>query len=97
MIFLFDLNFDFLLILIVPCRTRGISNGFWCEGKCEGRKFALTLALTTETPINRAFQTNCEGVRAKKEKKFFLEVDELTSQQPQAFTLANPFKIPMHR
>ena len=45
-----------------------------CEGKCEGRKFALTLALTTETPINRAFLTKSEGVRAKKEKNFFLEV-----------------------
>ena len=78
-------------------RTRGISNGFWCkgkcEGKCEGRKFTLTLTLTTETPINRAFRTNCEGVRVKKEKKFFLEVNELTSQQPQAFTLANPYEI----
>ena len=105
-------------------RTRGISNGFWCEDKCEGRKFTLTLALTLETPINRAFQAESEGVRAKKEKSFFLEVDELTrnsklynwlslrppnvdssffilhssfSQQPQAFTLANPFIIPMHR
>mgnify|MGYP004496780659 FL=1 len=50
-----------------------------------------------ETPINRAFRAESEGVRAKKEKKFFLEVDELTSQQPQAVTLANPFKIPLHR
>ena len=31
----------------------------------------LTFTLTTETPINRAFQTNCEGVRAKKRKKVF--------------------------
>ena len=38
------------------------------------KTLALTLALTTETPINRAFQTKSEGVRAKKEKKFFLEV-----------------------
>ena len=40
--------------------------------------FALTLALTTETPINRAFQAESEGVRVKKEKKFFFifEVDE---------------------
>ena len=50
----------------------------WCEGKCERRKFTLTLTLTTETPINRAFQTESEGVRVKKEKLFFLEVDELT-------------------
>ena len=56
--------FDFLLILIVPCRTRGILDGFWCEG----RKFTLTLTLTTETPINRAFQTKSDGVRVKKEK-----------------------------
>ena len=48
-------------------RTREILDGSWCEG----RKFALTLALTTETPINRAFQTESEGVRVKKEKKFF--------------------------
>ena len=26
----------------------------------------LTLALTTETPINRAFQAYCEGVRVTK-------------------------------
>ena len=56
-------------------RTRGISDGFWCEGKCEGkcegRKFTLTLTLTTETPINRALQANCEGVRVKKKKTFF--------------------------
>ena len=42
-----------------------------CEGKCEGRKFTLTLALTTETPINRAFQAESEGVRVEKEKKYF--------------------------
>ena len=52
-------------------RTRGILDGFWCEGKCEGRKFALTLALTTETPINMALQAESEGVRVKKEKNFF--------------------------
>ena len=23
----------------------GIIDGFWCEGKCEGRKFTLTLTL----------------------------------------------------
>ena len=61
-------------------RTREILDGSWCEGKCEGRKFALTLALTTETPINRAFQTESEGVRVKKEKKLFfiLEGDKKT-------------------
>ena len=32
----------------------------------------LTLTLTTETPINRAFQAKSEGVRVKKEKKIFL-------------------------
>ena len=41
-------------------------------GWCEGREFTLTLTLTTETPINRAFQADCEGVRVKKEKKVFL-------------------------
>ena len=37
------------------------------------------LTLTTETPINRAFQAESEGVRVKKEKKFFFirRVDEL--------------------
>ena len=47
-----------------------------CEGKCEGRKFTLTLTLTTETPINRAFQTKSEGVRVKKEKFFFISKEE---------------------
>ena len=28
--------------------------------------FTLTLTLTTEAPINRAFQPYCEGVRATK-------------------------------
>ena len=45
---------------------------------CEGKSFALTLTLTTETPINRAFQAKSEGVREKKEKKVFLKIDELT-------------------
>ena len=51
----------------------GLQDELWCkaypwgcEGKCEGRKFTLTLTLTTETPINRAFQANCEGVRVRK-------------------------------
>ena len=44
----------------------------WCEGKCERRKFTLTLTLTTETPINRAFQAESEGVRVKKKKTFFI-------------------------
>ena len=52
-------------------------------GWCEGRKFTLTLTLTTETPINRAFQTESEGVRVKKEKKvfFILEGDKKTKWQ----------------
>ena len=41
------------------------------EGKCEGKTLALTLTLTTEPPINRAFQPESEGVRVKKEKNFF--------------------------
>ena len=38
------------------------------------------LTLTTETPINRAFQTESEGVRVKKEKKsfFILKGDKKT-------------------
>ena len=31
----------------------------------------LTLTLTTETPINRAFQAESEGARVEKEKKYF--------------------------
>ena len=34
----------------------------------------LTLTLTTESPINRAFQADCEGVRVEKEKKFFIKI-----------------------
>lgn len=34
--------------------------------------FTLTPTLTTDPPINRAFQTNCEGVRVEKEKSFFI-------------------------
>ena len=43
-----------------------------CEGKCEGKTFALTLTLTTEPPINRAFQPESEGVRVKNKKLFFV-------------------------
>ena len=32
----------------------------------------LTPTLTTKTPINRAFQTSCEGVRVEKENFFLL-------------------------
>ena len=67
------------------------------EGKCEGRKFALTLALTLETPINRAFEPHLWGCEGKKRKNFFLEINELTSQQPQAVTLANPSEIPLYQ
>ena len=42
------------------------------NSKFEFYPHTLTLTLTTETPINRAFQTDCEGVRVKKEKKVFL-------------------------
>ena len=41
---------------------------------CEGKSFALTLTLTTETPINRAFQPKSEGMRVKKEKKVFFKL-----------------------
>jgi hypothetical protein len=43
---------------------------FQADGKCEGKYFTLTPTLTTETSINRAFQTDCECVRV--EKKTFL-------------------------
>ena len=52
-------------------RTKGIIDGLWCEGKCERRKFTLTLTLTTETPINRAFQAKCESERVNKEEKLY--------------------------
>ena len=45
---------------------------FQTDGKCEGKYSTLTPTLTTETPINRAFQANCEGVRVEKEKSFFI-------------------------
>ena len=56
----------------------GFKTDFGVRASDEGRKFALTLTLTTETPINRALQTKSEGVRVKKEKKLFfiLEVDK---------------------
>ena len=36
------------------------------NSKIEFYPHALTLTLTTETPINRAFQTDCKGVRVIK-------------------------------
>ena len=39
---------------------------------CEGNFTTLTLALTPETPMYRAFQAESEGVRVKKEKKLFI-------------------------
>ena len=36
------------------------------NSKFEFYPHTLTLTLTTETPINRAFQTDCEGVRVIK-------------------------------
>ena len=53
-------------------RTRGISDGSWCDGKCEGKCEGRKFTLTAETTINRAFQAESEGVRVKKEKKLFL-------------------------
>lgn len=46
---------------------------FQTDGKCEGKYSAPTPTLTTESPINRAFQANCEGVRVEKEKLFLLK------------------------
>ena len=70
----FDFSFWFIFwFRLYLDRTREILDGSWCEG----RKFALTLTLTTETPINRAFQTESEGVRVKKQKKlFFISKEE---------------------
>ena len=60
----------------MPWQNKGDLRRILCEskyeGKCEGRRFTLTLTLTTETTINRALQKESEGVRVKKEKKFFL-------------------------
>ena len=42
----------------------------------------LTLTLTLETPINRAFQPKSEGVRVKKEKNFFLLYCCLNGENP---------------
>ena len=36
------------------------------NSKFEFYPHTLTLTLTTETPINRAFQPDCEGVRVRK-------------------------------
>ena len=54
--------FDFFLLIYLLIffwfrlcldRTRGIIDGFWCEGKCEGRKFTLTLTLILHFLSNR--------------------------------------------
>ena len=50
----------------------GFKTDFGVRASDEGRKFALTLTLTTETPINRALQPYCEGVRVKEKKLFLL-------------------------
>ena len=54
---------------------------FQTDGKCEGKYSALTPTLTTESPINRAFQANCEGVRVEKGKSFFLELNFSTEKR----------------
>ena len=42
------------------------------EGKCEGKKFTLTLTLTLFLVVSQSVTAKSEGVRVKKEKKFFL-------------------------
>ena len=41
------------------------------EGKCEGKKSALTLALTLFLAVCQFVTAKGEGVRVKKEKNFF--------------------------
>ena len=41
------------------------------EGKCEGKKFTLTLALTLFLAVSQSVTAKSEGVRVKKEKKLF--------------------------
>ena len=41
------------------------------EGKCEGKKFTLTLTLTLFLVVNQSVTVKSEGVRVKKEKTFF--------------------------
>ena len=42
------------------------------EGKCEGKKFTLTLALTLFLAVSQSVTVKSEGVRVKKEKTFFI-------------------------
>ena len=60
-------------------------------GWCEGREFTLTLTLTTETTIDRAFQANCEGVRVRKEKKLFLLYRYLNGENPPSKAMGYPY------
>ena len=52
----------------------GFKTDFGVRASDEGRKFALTLTLTTETPINRALQTGSEGVRVKRKSSPILAI-----------------------
>ena len=52
------------------------------NSKFEFYPHTLTLTLTTETPINRASQQDCEGVRVRKEKSFFYPHTKIRLQSP---------------
>ena len=45
---------------------------------CEGKDFTLTPTLTLFVTDCQSVKRKSEGVRVKKQKKLFLEVDELT-------------------
>ena len=54
----------------------GFKTDFGVRVSVRGESLPSPLTLTTETPINRAFQAESEGVRVKKEKLFFIENGE---------------------
>ena len=49
----------------------GFKTDFGVRVSVRGESLPSPLTLTTETPINRAFQEESEGMRVEKEKKFF--------------------------
>ena len=50
----------------------GFKTDFGVRVSVRGESLPSPLTLTTETPINRAFQEESEGMRVEKEKKFWL-------------------------
>ena len=49
----------------------GFKTDFGVRVSVRGESLPSPLTLTTETPINRAFQEESEGMRVEKGKKFF--------------------------